>query len=225
MSTKRFETGTPTFTRSARRTQLVECTIAALADLGYQQTTVAEAARRAGVSKGVVTYHFPARDDLIWAVVADVFASITAHVGVRMEGAASNTFVATYIGAWIDFFRTQRTAMTAMVEIWMNFRDGDGRPHLGVHTMGNERALVEAALLAGQADGTFTDFSTSVVAVTLKAALDGLLAQLAADPGLDLDAYGAELIALFERATTVAPTRTSPSRRIRTTTTQKETLP
>ena len=51
-----------TFTQSARRTQLVEHTIAALSELGYQQTTVAEVARRAGVSKGVVTYHFPAPD-------------------------------------------------------------------------------------------------------------------------------------------------------------------
>ena len=38
-----------------------------------------------------------------------------------------------------------------------------------------------------------------VMAVTLKAALDGLLAQLALDP--DLDAYRDELVALFDRAT------------------------
>jgi hypothetical protein len=39
------------------------------------------------------------------------------------------------------------------------------------------------------------------MAVTLKAALDGLLAQLALEPALDLDAYRDELVALFERAT------------------------
>jgi hypothetical protein len=39
------------------------------------------------------------------------------------------------------------------------------------------------------------------MAVTLKAALDGLLAQLALEPDLDLDAYRDELIALFDRAT------------------------
>jgi hypothetical protein len=34
----------------------------------------------------------------------------------------------------------------------------------------------------------------------MKAALDDLLTQYADNPGLDLEAYGAELVALFERA-------------------------
>jgi hypothetical protein len=38
------------------------------------------------------------------------------------------------------------------------------------------------------------------MAVSIKGALDGLLVQFAADQKLDLEAYGAELVALFERA-------------------------
>jgi TetR/AcrR family fatty acid metabolism transcriptional regulator len=166
---------------------------------------VAEVARRAGVSKGVVTYHFPARDDLIWAVISDVFASIAQHVGSRLSAAAPSTIVATYIDAWVDYYRTHRRPMTAIVEIWTNFRDNNGRSHLGVRTLSNELALLEDALAAGQSEGRLTSFSPRVMAVTLKAALDGLLAQLALEPELDLDAYAAELQSLFQRATT-APT-------------------
>ena len=210
--------GPATFTQSARQAQLVSCAIEALADLGYQQASVAEVARRAGVSKGVVTYHFPARDDLIWAVVAEIFSSVAEHVGSRLESAAPETFVATYIGAWVDYYRTHRRAMTAIAEIWINFRDRDGRQHLGVRTLGHERALVEAALAAGQAGGWLTAFSPRVMAVTLKAALDGLLAQLAVEPDLDLGAYGTELVALFERTTTVpAPPQTRRRRQPKTT--------
>src|ERR1700741_2209834 len=86
-----------TFTQTARRAQLVGCAIDALVEVGYQQTTVAEVARRAGVSKGVVTYYFPARDDLIWAVVAAVFASVGEQVGRRLEDVPPRGFVATYI--------------------------------------------------------------------------------------------------------------------------------
>jgi len=53
----------------------------------------------------------------------------------------------------------------------------------------------------GHADGSLGSFSARVMAVTIKAALDALLAQLADDPELDLEAYGAELVTLFERAT------------------------
>jgi hypothetical protein len=91
--------------------------------------------------------------------------------------------------------------MMAIAELWTSFRDANGRLHLDAQTLGQEMALVEAALAAGQAEGRLGAFSPRVMAVTLKAALDGLLAQLALDPALDLDAYRDELIALFGRAT------------------------
>jgi len=190
-----------TFTQTARRAQLVGCAIDALVEVGYQQTTVAEVARRAGVSKGVVTYYFPARDDLIWAVVGAVFTSVGEQVGTRLEDVPPGQFVATYVGAWVDYYRTYHREMIAIAEIWTSFRDANGRPHLDARTLGRERTLVETALTAGQAEGTLGEFSPRVVAVTLKAALDGLLAQLALEPDLDLDAYRDELIALFDRAT------------------------
>ncbi len=193
-----------TFTQTARRAQLVGCAIDALVEVGYQQTTVAEVARRAAVSKGVVTYYFPARDDLIWAVVAAVFASIGEQVGSRLEDVPPRSFVATYVGAWVDYYRTYHREMIAIAEIWTSFRDASGRPHLDARTLDRERTLVETALTAGQAEGALGDFSPRVMAVTLKAALDGLLAQLALEPALDLDAYRDELVALFDRATSPA---------------------
>src|SRR6185312_2657526 len=103
-----------TFTQTARKAQLVGCATDALAEVGYQQTTVAEVARRAGVSKGVVTYYFPARDDLIWAVVAAVFASVGEQVGSRLADVPPPSFVAVYIGAWVDYYRTYHREMIAI---------------------------------------------------------------------------------------------------------------
>lgn len=64
---------------------------------------------------------------------------------------------------------------------------------------------MKLALEAGQAEGHLRPFSSQVTAVSLKAALDGLLGQLAADPALDLEAHAAELVTLFNRATLAAP--------------------
>jgi TetR/AcrR family transcriptional regulator, fatty acid metabolism regulator protein len=189
-----------TFTQTARRTQLIGFAIEALAEVGYQHTTVAEVARRAGVSKGVVTYYFPARDDLIWAVVGAIFASVGENVGSRLGNVSPGRFVPAYLGAWVDYYRTHRGQMMAIAEIWTSFRDASGRPQLDARTLGQERALVEAVLAAGQAEGTLGDFSPRVMAVTMKAALDGLLAQLALEPDLDLDAYRDDLVTIFDRA-------------------------
>ena len=53
----------------------------------------------------------------------------------------------------------------------------------------------------GQAAGEFRSFDPDVMAVTLRAAIDAA----ASTPDLDPHAYGAELVALFARATRKDP--------------------
>ena len=107
MSTKSVGAGaaTSTFTQLKRRDQLVDCAIDAVVELGFARTSVAEVARRAGVSKGVVTYHFAAKDDLIGAVIADVLGSMTEYVQPRLLAADPakfpEKFIAPYISTWV----------------------------------------------------------------------------------------------------------------------------
>lgn len=195
------ETGAATFTRRKRRDQLIDCTIDAIVELGFQGASVAEVAQRAGVSKGVVTYHFAAKDDLILAAVTRIFDSVTEALETRLRSTSPRTFVADYINAWVQYYRTHTRYMLAIGEIWGNFRDEHGRRHFGAQAVAGELAVVQRVLEYGQDEGILGPFDARVVAVSLKAALDALLAQLGADPELDLEAYGAELVTLFQRAT------------------------
>jgi AcrR family transcriptional regulator len=194
-----------TFTRRKRREQLLGCAIDAIVDLGFQGMSVGEVARRAGVSKGVVTYHFAAKDDLIYEVVALIFDSITEFLESRLGRTTPEAFVADYITAWVEYYRAHTRYMLAIGEIWDNFRDETGRRRFGEQAAEGELADVQRALELGQAAGSRGQFSARVMAVTMKAALDALLGQLASDPELDLNAYGDELVALFERATRANP--------------------
>jgi len=193
--------GEATFTRRKRRDQLVDCTIDAIAELGFQGTSVAEVARRAGVSKGVVTYHFAAKDDLIFAVVATIFDSIKESLEAALRGTSPATFVADYINAWVDYYGTHTRYVLAVGEIWGNFRDEGGHHHFGPQAVAGELGVVQHVLELGQAEGSLGEFDARVMAITIKAALDALLVQLASDPGLELEPYGAELVRVFERAT------------------------
>ncbi|MGH2892364.1 MAG: TetR/AcrR family transcriptional regulator [Solirubrobacteraceae bacterium] len=190
-----------TFTQRMRREQLLGCAIDAIVDLGFQGMSVGEVARRAGVSKGVVTYHFAAKDDLIYELVAQIFDSITEFLESRVGRTTPETFVADYITAWVEYYRTHTRYMLAIGEIWLNFRDDTGHRRFGDQAIAGELSKVQLALELGQAGGSRGQFSARVMAVSMKAALDALLGQLAGDPELDLEAYGDELVALFERAT------------------------
>jgi AcrR family transcriptional regulator len=198
-----------TFTQQKRRDQLVDCMIDAIAELGFPRASVAEVARRAGVSKGVVTYHFAAKNDLIRAVIADVLASMREYLEPRILAADParfpERFVAPYITGWAGYYRTHAREVLALVRIYNGFRDESGRPNVAVDERAGEVIRVAQVLERGQARGGLGAFDTRVMAAVMKAALDDLLIQFADDPDLDLEAYGAELAAMFERATRPDP--------------------
>lgn len=56
--------------RAARREQLIEATIEVLAENGYARTTLSDVARRAGLSHGLVNFHFQSKDLLLAETLA-----------------------------------------------------------------------------------------------------------------------------------------------------------
>ncbi|WP_267382904.1 MULTISPECIES: TetR/AcrR family transcriptional regulator [unclassified Sphingomonas] len=68
----------PQAERSAdTRAKLIEAAIACLHRSGYSATTVSTVATEAGVSRGAMTHHFAAKNDLMLAVVQQVFEQDT----------------------------------------------------------------------------------------------------------------------------------------------------
>lgn len=66
------ETETPTEerprrtrSRDARRLQVIEATIQSLADRGFSRTTVTDVAAQAGISHGLVLFHFQSKENLL----------------------------------------------------------------------------------------------------------------------------------------------------------------
>jgi TetR/AcrR family transcriptional regulator, fatty acid metabolism regulator protein len=199
------EGSTATFTQVKRRDQLVGCTIDAIVEVGYARTSVAEVARRAGVSKGVVTYHFPARDDLIQAVIDDAIGEMGRYLEPRLLAADPlehpERFIAAYLTTWMGYLQAHGRQVLALVRIYSAFRDESGRPSPAFDVRANEITAVADVLRRGQEAGRLGSFNPATVAAVMKAALDDLLIQYADNPELDLGAYGADLVALFESAT------------------------
>jgi AcrR family transcriptional regulator len=196
-----------TFTEAARRRQIVRCAIETIAELGYERASLAEIAKRAGVSKGVISYHFAGKDELIDQVVADVYTAGSAYMlPLLQQQETAAAALRTYIRANISFIGAHRPDVQAVVEIVSSSRTPDGRPRFDI--TGTEPAVtdLEHVFRWGQETGEFRAFSTNVMAITLRAAIDALGPRLRSSPELDFDAYAEELVALFERATSNTPT-------------------
>jgi AcrR family transcriptional regulator len=190
-----------TFLDEARRTQIVACAIEVIAERGYANTSLANIAERAGTSKGVILYHFAGKDELIEQVVAEVFAVATAELVPKLQTqTTARGQLRTYIEARVGFLTTHLRHMRALMEIWLGYRGPDGKMQLadaGEPTLD----AIEQLLVRGQENGEFRSFPTRPMAVTIGQAIDGALLQRFAHPELDLAAFAAELVTIFDLAT------------------------
>jgi TetR/AcrR family transcriptional regulator, fatty acid metabolism regulator protein len=183
--------------------------IDAVAEVGFARASVAEVGRRAGVSKGVVTYHFAAKDDLVRAVIEDVLGSMREYLEPPLYAAKPldfpERFIAAYVTEWAGYYRTHSRQVLALVRIYNSFRDESGRPNPAFDVRADDIAIVAGVLSLGQDMGRLGSFDAHVMAALMKAALDDLLSQFSDNPELDLESYAAALVTLFEQATRPIP--------------------
>ena len=194
----------PTFTEEARRKQIIGCAIEILAERGYSGASLAAIAERAGVSKGVISYHFAGKAELLEQVVRAVYAAGAQYMQPRIQAEqTAAAMLAAYLRANLEFIRDHPQHMRAIAEIILNVRSGDGVLRLAGGREGIETVLdsVQSILRKGQQDGEFGEFDTRTMAWAVRAAIDNVSQQRALDPDLDFDVAIRELAGLFDRAT------------------------
>lgn len=191
-----------TFIEMARRAQVVAGAINAIADLGYPAASLARIAEYVGTSKGVLTYHFENKEDLVQAVMDDVLARAGEYIGARIAGELSiPEILRAYIFSNLNFFRDFRNDIIAVVEIYMNARDQSGRRLYDLDFSDATVAQLESLLRDGQARGEFRDFEAHMMAVAIQGAIDAIPPRLARDKEFDVDQYGEILARVFDFAT------------------------
>jgi TetR/AcrR family fatty acid metabolism transcriptional regulator len=190
------------FIETARRAQIIECAIETIATLGYARASLAQIARRAGISKGVISYHFKGKDELIRQIVDEVYSAGEAFIRPRiMAETSARVILRKYIEANLEFLGTHQMHLAALSEIYMNARPGQPVERSAAYSDERLIAGLERVLRHGQQGGQFREFSARVMAITIRVAIDAVSPQLVADPKLNLDLYARELASLFDRAT------------------------
>lgn len=75
------------FIEEARRRQILALAVEVLAEGGYAHASLARIAKHAGISKGVISYHFDGKDDLMTQVVIQLFVSGAEYMKPFVEAA------------------------------------------------------------------------------------------------------------------------------------------
>src|ERR1700733_6078419 len=198
--------GNRTFVTNARRAQIVKAAIDTVAEVGYAKASLARIAVRLGISKGVISYHFAGKDDLIAEIVTQVLQQARAYMQPRIEAQTTGPeMLRAYIESNLEFIRDNPNQLRAIVEIVRATFAGAQRPFGGNREGAVQilaRVQILAALLARfQSDGDFRpDFDPSSMAMAIRAVIDVAPSRLT-DPEFDIDKYAHEAVTLFHLAT------------------------
>jgi len=190
------------FIEAARRAQIIECAIETIATLGYAQASLAQIAQRASISKGVISYYFSSKEELIERVVEGIITAAASFMGPQIAAeSTARARLQAYLRSNIAYIAAHRMQMMAIIEIVLNVRTEDGQLRYHPGTEEPDLRALEAILRQGQDEGAFRAFDLRVMAVTIRAAIDATARFLLAHPTLDGEVCAQELVTLFDRAT------------------------
>lgn len=193
------------FTRTARKAQIVAAAIEVIAEVGFAQTSIRKIADRVGIAMSAVLYHFGTKDNLVDAIVEHMYRTMLTQVApaVQAEHTATDKLAA-YIRSSIGYFGTHRVSLKALASLGTTYVPSDGRrfEELGLRPdIAEQLALLDptSILAAGQRDGEFADFPIQSTAIALRGAVTGVVEKILREPGYDATDYAHDLIEIFSR--------------------------
>lgn len=196
------------FIAEARRRQIVEAAIVTLDEIGYASASLAQIAKRAGISTALISYHFKDRNDLLDQTLITLVADSDDYILTRTRAGRTPTErMHTYITASLAYQATHHQRYMALLEIVFHARTADNVPYYKIADDADEPTLRELLqiLRDGQEQGEFGAFNADVMASSIRGAIGEYLLNPSLLARVDLETYSAELVQLFDRAILAAP--------------------
>lgn len=195
---------TRTFTEITRRAQIVQCAADVIAESGYARASMVEIARRAGIAKSVISYHFADKNELMQEVISTAVRVFSEFLDPLLAAETSaDGKIRAYLTGSAEYMIRYRSLHLSVLEIAFNAVGPDGLPLVASMPLEAHTPTVEQILRQGQNSGELRRFDIAVMAGLLRSAVTHtMLLALRADSNLDLAAYARELATTFHLATT-----------------------
>ena len=183
-----------TRTQRARRDDIVRAAIVVLDRDGFGAASIDRIAAEAGTSKGTVLYHFKTKEALYESVVAALYEAGAAYMTERIMAAPGFLpKLHAYLTSNLQFIADNAAHVRAVHRIIQ----GTGVQVEDPTAVSGLRTL----LASGQAAGEFGTFDPEVMALAIRALVDGASFHFTEHAGLDIAHYIDEAVRLFDKAT------------------------
>jgi TetR/AcrR family transcriptional regulator, transcriptional repressor of bet genes len=162
--------------KDVRRTQLIEATIDSIARYGFARTTLADVARQAKLSQGIVSFYFESKEELLVATLRHMVEAYEAFsaAAAKRAGQSPAARLEALVAADFDPAMASRKQVTVWYAFWGETRWRkeflDLCTRWSATYQERTRALVQQVVDAGGYEG----LDAAVIARGLNAMIDGL---------------------------------------------------
>ena len=194
-----------------RREQIISTTRELLTQGSFASVTLAAVAESAGVSKGLLTYYFGSKDQLIVETIrayhAEQAALLLGLVALPMPPMAKLKLL---VDAAIPSQLSVQEELKFQVEVWSFAKTQPDAIEAVKESYRAFREACEALLDQGIADGTIEVENKRFTYRVLHAVMDGLSFQLAVEPNIDMAALRSDTLDLFQQLLCIPDVSTTP---------------
>ncbi|WP_421915995.1 transcriptional regulator BetI [Mesorhizobium sp.] len=165
--------------KEVRQLQLIEATIDSLAKRGYAETTMADVADGAGLSRGIVNFHFESKEKLLVATLQHMYDEYSAHWRNALQKAGDDPARQLHALVAADFDRSicNKRKLAAWCAFW-----GEAKSRPTYQALSSARDAVYQNIYIDlcatlKRSGGYA-FEPQVMALALSAMLEGLWLRL-----------------------------------------------
>ncbi|MDP5182016.1 TetR/AcrR family transcriptional regulator [Blastococcus sp. BMG 814] len=172
-----------------RKAQILASACRVIAERGITEMRVADVARDAGLSAGIIHYYFDNKRELIKAAFAANFSdSLKRRSGVLEGAGTAREKLRSLIDSYLPEGDATVRAWHVWVELWADALQDTDLQKLNELAYGEWRRIVGDIVAEGQRAGDFTDGDPLVLADVVVATLDGISIQgLLGSSGMSMD--------------------------------------
>ncbi len=184
------------------RQYIIDATIELIKHYGFSSFSIGKVANKIHVSKGVITYHFPSKESLLQAVVANYYDAAASYMEqhIRLDKGSIDT-LNSYLESCLYFSNENKKQTIAIVDIILNSRTDDGNPLFAEGDNSIYQPLIEIFKYGQEIEKVFRDFSPEFMARCVRSIIDSISLAIAKEEIKDIEDAVREVETIFELAT------------------------
>jgi AcrR family transcriptional regulator len=188
------------FIEEHRRRQLIDTAIEVIANQGLAMASLAVIAEKAGVSKGVISYYFKSKDELVEEIMAALMSEMKEYIRDRVQGREpGRDRLRAYAGAFFEFTKSHAQKYKAFTQLWTTISVSEKNNPFGSASYEQCRSALGRILSEGRPRGEAASDDIKVSSAVIQGMIDGVIIQWLLDPGLvDIDACREKVLDIID---------------------------